>query len=223
MDYEYKCVGAPERPKRSRRAKTASDRVARAMEDIIREEAINGWEYLRTDLVPVSEKSSFLGRVQEVHRAVLVFRRDLEARRERASERSRRESSSELINEAAARRSRPGTAVEETPEPLALTDPVLPPQPIAAPPPKKEPAAAAPAPRSEPVAAKLAAAPAATPAPAPAAAPAPTPAPAPAPAPEVQDRPRRGRAVPADEPFFQALEKATNSQRKDRSPPSGLG
>ena len=81
MDYEYKCVGAPERPKRVRGAKTGSDRLAVAMEEIIQDEAVDGWEYMRTDLVPVIEKSGVLSRAHEVHRAVLVFRRGLAARR----------------------------------------------------------------------------------------------------------------------------------------------
>lgn len=75
MSYEYKCIGAPEKLKRVRGAKTRSDRLAVAMEEIINDEAINGWEYVRADLVPVEERSSFLSRAQEVHRAVLVFRR----------------------------------------------------------------------------------------------------------------------------------------------------
>ena len=77
MDYEYKCVGAPEKPKRVRGAKTGSQRLASAMEELIHEEAVGGWEYMRTDLVPIMEKSSMLGRAQEVHRAVLVFRREI--------------------------------------------------------------------------------------------------------------------------------------------------
>jgi len=60
MDYEYKCVGGPERGKKAKSAKTRSDRVAVAMEEIIADEATDGWEYLRTDLVPVEEKTSFL-------------------------------------------------------------------------------------------------------------------------------------------------------------------
>ncbi|MEM7685364.1 MAG: hypothetical protein ACFB03_09770 [Paracoccaceae bacterium] len=75
MAYEYKCVGAPEKAKRRRGAKTRTDRVAAAMQDIIAQEAVGGWEYLRTDLVPVEEKSGLFGRVHEVHRAVLIFRR----------------------------------------------------------------------------------------------------------------------------------------------------
>jgi hypothetical protein len=75
MAFEYKCVGAPEKAKRKRGAKTRSDRVAAAMQEIIAEEAADGWEYLRTDLIPIEERSGMFGRTHEVHRAVLVFRR----------------------------------------------------------------------------------------------------------------------------------------------------
>ncbi len=75
MAVEYKCVGAPEKGKRKRGAKTRSDRVAHAMEEIIAAEAVDGWEYLRTDLVPVEERSGMFSRSHEVHRAVLIFRR----------------------------------------------------------------------------------------------------------------------------------------------------
>ena len=77
MGYEYKCVGAPEKGKRKRGAKTRSDRVANAMEITIQAEAVDGWEYLRTDLVPCEERSGLFGRSHEVHRAVMVFRRAL--------------------------------------------------------------------------------------------------------------------------------------------------
>ncbi|MEM6662012.1 MAG: hypothetical protein AAF666_07520 [Pseudomonadota bacterium] len=77
MGYEYKCVGAPERAKRRRGAKSRSDRVAKAVEEVIAAEAVDGWEYQRTDLIPMEEKAGFLSRPQEVHRAVLVFRRAL--------------------------------------------------------------------------------------------------------------------------------------------------
>lgn len=256
MDYEYKCVGAPERPKRSRRAKTPSDRVARAMEEIIQKAAGNGWEYLRTDLVPVTEKSSFLGRAQEVHRAVMVFRRELESRRDRPAERSRHhEAAGELFSEAVAERTpqrRGQTIIEEPPEPVRPPEPVQAREPVPArePPQVREPAPAAertrrhapveapepaqpreslqlrqPEPAPEPVRP-----PDPAPAPEPVAAPDPAPAsdPKPETAPEAaQDRPRRARAVPAEEPFFQALEKVTGPPRggkgRDRSPPSGLG
>lgn len=75
--YEYKCVGAPEKAKRSRGAKTRTDRVAHAMQELINREAVDGWEYLRTDLLPVEEKSGLFSRSSEAHRAVLVFRRSV--------------------------------------------------------------------------------------------------------------------------------------------------
>lgn len=75
MEYDYKCVAAPEKARRRRGAKTRTDRVALAMEEILKAEAGGGWEYQRTDLIPVEEKSGWFGRAHDVHRAVLVFRR----------------------------------------------------------------------------------------------------------------------------------------------------
>lgn len=84
MAFEYKCVGAPERARRKKGAKTRTDRVALAMQEAIAQEATDGWEYLRTDLIPIEERSGMFGRTHEVHRAVMVFRRSLV--RERAQE-----------------------------------------------------------------------------------------------------------------------------------------
>jgi len=78
MAYEYKTVGAPEKGKRKRGARSKSDKVAAAFEEILEAEAVDGWEYMRTDLVPVIERSGFFSRVHEVHRAVMVFRRSLD-------------------------------------------------------------------------------------------------------------------------------------------------
>ncbi|MEL6766619.1 MAG: hypothetical protein AAFP17_05520 [Pseudomonadota bacterium] len=75
MNYQYKLVGAPERGTRRRGTKTGSERVAAAMQEIVAQHAQEGWEYLRTDTLPVSEPRGFLGGRREVMRAVLVFRR----------------------------------------------------------------------------------------------------------------------------------------------------
>ncbi|MEM9370335.1 MAG: hypothetical protein AAGA26_04165 [Pseudomonadota bacterium] len=72
---EYKTVGAPERGRRRKGSRTRSDKVAAAMEDILRREAVDGWEYVRTDLIPVEERSGLFGRTRDVHRAVMVFKR----------------------------------------------------------------------------------------------------------------------------------------------------
>jgi hypothetical protein len=79
MNYEYKAIGAPEKPKRQRGARSGSDRAAAAFEEVLRAEAVDGWEYLRTDLVPLTERSGWFGHRREVTRAVMVFRRPLEA------------------------------------------------------------------------------------------------------------------------------------------------
>jgi len=81
MRYEYKTVGAPEKGQRRRGLKSPSDRVAAAFEEIIEAEAVDGWEYLRTDLVPVTERANWFSRSRMVTRAVMVFRRPLEQAR----------------------------------------------------------------------------------------------------------------------------------------------
>jgi len=77
MTFEYKTVGAPEKGQRKRGLRSQSDRVAYAFEKLLKAEATDGWEYLRTDLLPVTERSGWFGRGQEMHRAVMVFRRPL--------------------------------------------------------------------------------------------------------------------------------------------------
>jgi hypothetical protein len=78
MTFEYKAIGAPEKAKRKRGLRSQSDRVALAFEEILQAEAVDGWEYLRTDLLPVTERAGWFGRGHEVHRAVMVFRRLLD-------------------------------------------------------------------------------------------------------------------------------------------------
>ena len=107
MDFEYKVIGAPEKGRRRRGARTRSDRVAAAFEEVLREEAVDGWEYLRTDLVPVEEKRGLLRPREEVHRAVMVFRRPLKP----AARRRPDEDELVLLPEARSR-PRPGARAE---------------------------------------------------------------------------------------------------------------
>ena len=78
MTFEYKTVGAPEKAKRKRGLRSQSDRVAAAFEEILQAEAVDGWEYQSTDLLPVTESAGWFRRGHEVHRAVMVFRRPLD-------------------------------------------------------------------------------------------------------------------------------------------------
>ena len=77
MTFEYKTIGAPEKGKRKRGLRSPSDRVAAAFEEILQDQAVDGWDYQRTDLLPVMERSGWFGKSHEVHRAVMVFRRSL--------------------------------------------------------------------------------------------------------------------------------------------------
>ena len=72
---DYKCVPVPRRPKKARGHKTPADAMAAAMEAIMNAEAAQGWEYLRTDLVPMEHRTGLLSGVQESHQAVMIFRR----------------------------------------------------------------------------------------------------------------------------------------------------
>ncbi|MEM7441681.1 MAG: hypothetical protein AAF393_19065 [Pseudomonadota bacterium] len=76
--YEYKVVPAPNRTKRVRGVKTPAGRFAVVMTELINEEAAQGWEYLRTDSMPVEEKPGFLKRRVENYYSVLVFRRAMD-------------------------------------------------------------------------------------------------------------------------------------------------
>jgi len=79
MSFEYKTVAAPERGVRRRGLHGAAERVAAAFDEILQAEAVDGWEYLRTDLLPVTERSGWFARPREMHRAVMVFRRGVAA------------------------------------------------------------------------------------------------------------------------------------------------
>lgn len=126
MGYEYKAVGAPEKGRKRRGAKTRSDRVAAALEDILQVEATDGWEYLRTDLIPVEERSGWFGRGQEAHRAVMVFRRALEAPAVQASAPVAASARPIARPDPAPEATAPGSAPDTRPQPLAATrtDPV---------------------------------------------------------------------------------------------------
>lgn len=76
--FEYKVVPAPTRTKRVRGVKTPAGRFAVVMTEAINEAAAEGWEYLRSDSMPVEEKPGLLKRREENYYTVLVFRRALD-------------------------------------------------------------------------------------------------------------------------------------------------
>lgn len=72
--FEYKVVPAPERGKKAKGARTASDRFANALESVMNELAQDGWEYHRADTLPSEERSGLTGKTT-IYRNMLVFRR----------------------------------------------------------------------------------------------------------------------------------------------------
>jgi hypothetical protein len=77
-EYHYKCVAAPRRAKKSREHRSPSDALVAAFEAAIAVEAAAGWEYLRTDLVPMEAKSGWFSPLTETHQGVMIFRRPAE-------------------------------------------------------------------------------------------------------------------------------------------------
>ncbi|GGA08174.1 DUF4177 domain-containing protein [Neptunicoccus cionae] len=77
--YEYKAVPAPNRPKKVKGVKTTAGRFAAVLTDTINDLAKEGWEYLRSDSMPVEEKPGLLKSRVETYQTILVFRRALAA------------------------------------------------------------------------------------------------------------------------------------------------
>jgi hypothetical protein len=78
-EYHYKCVAAPRRARKNREHRTPSEALVAAFEAAIAVEAAAGWEYLRTDLVPMEAKSGWFSSWIETHQGVMIFRRPADA------------------------------------------------------------------------------------------------------------------------------------------------
>lgn len=73
--FEYKVVPAPNRPKRVKGVKGTAGRFAAVLTETMNEQAADGWEYLRSDSMPVEEKLGLLKSRVETYQTVLIFRR----------------------------------------------------------------------------------------------------------------------------------------------------
>jgi hypothetical protein len=76
MTFEYKVVPAPTKGVKAKGVKTAEARFALAVEQAINELAADGWEYVRTDVLPSEERQGLTGSVTH-WRNLMVFRRAL--------------------------------------------------------------------------------------------------------------------------------------------------
>ena len=74
--FEYKVVAAPRAAKKFKGVKTLPDRFARTVEELIAEEAVNGWEYYRADTLPADQKGGLMRKAAETYQTLLIFRRE---------------------------------------------------------------------------------------------------------------------------------------------------
>lgn len=74
MRFEYSVIAAPTKAEKAREAKTPTDRYALSLTAELNRMAVEGWEYLRADVLPSEERSGLTGRATLYHN-LLVFRR----------------------------------------------------------------------------------------------------------------------------------------------------
>ncbi|WP_170568935.1 DUF4177 domain-containing protein [Ruegeria atlantica] len=74
--YEYKVIPAPQKGTKAK-AKNAEDRFAASIEHVLNQMGEDGWEYQRAELLPSEERSGLTSSTVN-WRNVLVFRRKVE-------------------------------------------------------------------------------------------------------------------------------------------------
>lgn len=74
--YEYKVVPAPKRGLKAKGLKTGETRFANALQHLMNEHGADGWEYQRTDTLPLEERQGLTGKSTSFQN-MLVFRRTM--------------------------------------------------------------------------------------------------------------------------------------------------
>lgn len=73
--YEYKVIATPRRLKRVRGVKGPQALFAHLLTETMNEYAVDGWEYVRAENLPIDEKQGLFKGSIETYQSVLVFRR----------------------------------------------------------------------------------------------------------------------------------------------------
>ncbi len=76
--YEYRVVPAPRKAHRIRGLKRGEDKFAASVAEILNELGAEGWEYQRSDTLPMDSRSGLTGHTT-TFRTMLVFRRRVRA------------------------------------------------------------------------------------------------------------------------------------------------
>ena len=77
VTYEYLVLVAPRHPPRIKGIRNPAERFAHAMAEVMNEAGREGWEYLRTDTLPMEARSGWFGGMSVSTPSLLVFRREV--------------------------------------------------------------------------------------------------------------------------------------------------
>ncbi len=72
--FEFRVVPAPKRGVKAKGAKTGEERFAAALAEVMNALGAEGWDYVRSDVLPCEERQGLTGKTTVYH-SVLVFRR----------------------------------------------------------------------------------------------------------------------------------------------------
>ncbi len=76
--FEYKVIPSPRKPRRAKGMKTVADRFANTLTEEINAQAALGWEFVRSETLPMDEKPGMFKKAIETYQSVIVFRREIE-------------------------------------------------------------------------------------------------------------------------------------------------
>ena len=77
--YEYSVIPTPRKPRRAKGMKTNAARFAHMLTEEINAQAEDGWEYVRSETLPMDERPGMFKKAVETYQTVMVFRRPVAA------------------------------------------------------------------------------------------------------------------------------------------------
>lgn len=75
--FEYKVIPTPRRPRRAKGVKGVPAQFANVLTEAINAEAADGWEFYKTETLPMEARPSLFRAPVESFQSVMVFRRDV--------------------------------------------------------------------------------------------------------------------------------------------------
>ncbi len=81
--FEYKVIPAPKKGLRGKGVKGTDGKFANALTTVMNDMAADGWQYQRSDTLPLEERSGLTGKTT-TYMNMLVFRRETELKEEKS-------------------------------------------------------------------------------------------------------------------------------------------